>query len=460
MLKRLLRLLLGTAYVLFVAGGLFSGWVFLQNASLLANRPDTGARQPSIVTVFEGVQRTVESVLPPLVGSSPPRRDEPVARPPEAPRIAIPNPADLLGSWSGRERLNVVLLGIDQRDDESALLSRTDTVMLVSIEPVARSVVMMSFPRDLWVNIPGYQSNRINVAHPLGGPQLVMKTIEANFGITPTHYARVNFHGFEDLVDAIGGVPVDVERPVKDDEYPTEDYGLMRIFIAPGPQWMDGKTALQYARSRHSENDFARSRRQQRVLMAIRERAADPRVWPRLLPKVPELSSLVQKTVATSFEPHQFLGLARLAMELDRERTTSIVFDAPAYATPFVGYDGAQLLQPNGPAIRAAIASSTGCSSAGKPKIEVLNGTGRAGLAKSTADVLLQKGLGAVTASDADRTDYQETVVYSLACRESDAGLLAAELGLPTTAVRPLPPGASGVDIRVILGRNFQLAPR
>ena len=131
----------------------------------------------------------------------------------------------------------------------------------------------MSLPRDLWVSIPNYGPQRINVAHAVGGPDLTKRTINATFGVPVQYYARVDFRGFEELIDSMGGVIVDVERPVKDDAYPTEDYGFKRIYYAPGPQLLDGRHALEYARSRHGSNDFSRARRQQSVLVSLRDRA-------------------------------------------------------------------------------------------------------------------------------------------------------------------------------------------
>ena len=117
--------------------------------------------------------------------------------------------------------------------------------MVVSIDPPSKSVVMVSLPRDLYVSIQAITSSG-STWHMVGGRPLVAQTIQANFGIAIDNYARVD-SGFEQVVDAVGGVVIDVERLVKDDEYPTEDYGTMRLFIPPGPMLLDGKTALMYA---------------------------------------------------------------------------------------------------------------------------------------------------------------------------------------------------------------------
>src|SRR4051794_34365113 len=263
--------LLTFAFATFVLGGFSFGWLFLANWKLLVSYQMAQVQIPGGPRITIPVAPEIEtsrrqpSGLPPIVipGATPD-----TTAPPQQPEDALKD----IPEWQGARRPNILLPGIDHRAGEPVDGSRSDTIMVVSIDPPSKSVVMMSFPRDLWVSIPGYYPQRINVAHAAGGPALTARTIEANFGIKIDNYARVDFDGFEQVVDAIGGVIVDVDRPIKDDEYPTDDYGLIRLYIPPGPMLMDGKTALMYARSRHSEDDFGRARRQQKVLMAIRDR--------------------------------------------------------------------------------------------------------------------------------------------------------------------------------------------
>lgn len=459
--KLLLYTLLGLGYVLFVLGGLFCGRLFLENWRLLATRENGAAVQvpvPGGLTLKIPEPPPVLPALPAATG-----RDRSTG-----PGIPLPD-------WTGRDRINVLLLGIDHRDDEPLEGSRSDVMMLVSVDPVSKSVVMVSIPRDLWVAIPGYGEQRINVAHALGGPELAMKTVSANLGIKIDHYARIDFHGFEQIVDTLGGVLVDVERPIKDDEYPTDDYGLMRIYIPPGPQWMNGKTALQYARSRHSEDDFGRARRQQRVLVAMRDRALQAN----MIFKAPELVPLAQKTVATDFNPLDLVKLAKLSTEIKHDRIVNLVIDAD-YARPFTTVDGAEVLLPNWPAIQSAIAQAfnraatqaaatptpdsaerTAPAAAPTPapsqiKVEVLNGTSRAGLAAATAERLRQQGFQIAGIDSADRVDYRETRLFAQQGREAAAATVASALGLSPTQVQPLGTSASGADVRVILGQDFQ----
>lgn len=457
--RKILLGLFGVGCVLFVVGGLFSGLVLLDNWKLLGSRrvqvqvPGPGGQ----VVVIDG------PIFPPLpIFPSPPDRAQERGTTQEE-----------LPPWTDKDRLNVLLLGIDHRNDEPIDGSRSDTVMVVSIDPTTKSAVMISLPRDLWIQIPGYGPQRINVAHALGGPDLAMRTVGANFGLRINNYARIDFRGFEQIVDTLGGVLIDVERPIKDDEYPTEDYGVMRIYIPPGPQWMDGRTALQYARSRHSENDFARARRQQRLLLAMRDRA----IQARMILKAGELIPLGLRTVNTNFGPLDLFRLARLASELERDRVASVVIDTN-YATAVTTTDGAEVLVPNRAAAERAIRqafeqaatavvpTSTPASSAQPTvtpaplRVEVLNGTGRLGLAASTADWLRQRGVEVTRVDSADRSDYAETRLLVQPGLEPAAAALASTLGLPTAAVQTAPAAPGGPGVWLILGQNYQTPTR
>jgi LCP family protein required for cell wall assembly len=173
----------------------------------------------------------------------------------------------LLTEWAANQpRTNTLILGLDRRPDQGTVV-RSDTMMVLTTHPPDASVGLLSIPRDLYVEIPGRGTSRINTAHFWGesqaagnGPLLAMATVEHNFGVPIHHYVRVDFEGFRAVVDAVGGIDIVVEEPIVDDAYPSEDYGTIRIEIPAGPQHMDGETALRYARSRHSSSDFDRAR--------------------------------------------------------------------------------------------------------------------------------------------------------------------------------------------------------
>lgn len=449
--------LLSFAFATFVLGGFSFGWLFLSNWRLLAS-----FQQAAQVRIPNGPTIT----MPAFPGTTPPkpggdrRPGSGVVVPPgpgatPAPGIAAEEePVNNLGDlpeWTQTKRLNILLLGIDHRDDEPIDGSRSDTIMVVSIDPPSKSVVMISLPRDLFVTIPNFYQQRINVAHAVGGPQLVAQTIQANFGIPIDNFARVDFTGFEQVVDAVGGIIIDVERPVKDDEYPTEDYGVQRLFIPPGPALLDGRTALMYARSRHSESDFGRSKRQQRVLVALRERATQMNI----VAKVPTLLGIAQKAIATDLDAGSMVSLGRLGLEIERDRIKTLVVDE-TLADPFIGPLGEDFLSPRRADIQRAILRAFSEASGQTARLEVLNGTNQIGVARQVADQLARAGYEITRVDDAERNDYPETLLEVAAGQERAAAVLANRLRLPQTAIRVVPTGPANADIRVVVGRTSQ----
>lgn len=172
------------------------------------------------------------------------------------------------------ERFTVLLVGLDRRQPTE--FSRSDVIMLLSIERKTRSLSLLSIPRDLWVVIPDYGWYRINSAYFFGefyednGPELARKTVEAVFDVPVHAVATVDFAGFISLVNAFGGIDITVAKDLYDATYPTMDYGYTEIFIPAGPQHMSGETALIYSRTRHPDNDFKRMGRQQNVIASAR----------------------------------------------------------------------------------------------------------------------------------------------------------------------------------------------
>lgn len=442
------------AFVLFVLGGLVFGGVFLANWKSLGSRAPTST-QPPVAVAVPGLGQ-VPITAPPQITIRPPQI-QPI-KPQDVARVVLPE-------WQGSDRFNIVLLGIDKRDDEPIDGTRSDTIILASVDPATHSVAMVSIPRDLWVSIPGCTpaggcvagQQRINVAHAVGGPELTKRTIASDFGIKVDYYARVDFRGFEQMIDAVNGVVVDVERPIKDDEYPTEDYGYQRLYVTPGPQWMDGPTALKYARSRHDSTDFSRAMRQQRVLVSVRDRVLQLD----MLPKAPELLGIAQRSLSTDLNGVQMLSLARLLSEVNRDNIVNLVIDAN-YVQGFIGPDGADLLRANPAAIRGAFDAAI--KSAAHPelraRVEVLNGSGRAGLGQRAADYLKAQGFNVVNIAAAERADYRSSLVQVLTAPDDHraAEALAATLRVPTSAITDLPTPNADADVRLVVGQDFQQA--
>jgi LCP family protein required for cell wall assembly len=258
--------------------------------------------------------------------------------------VKLPEP------WNGKERVNILLLGIDQRVGEKDTCYRTDTMIVFTLDPVTMQAGMLSIPRDIWVPIPGYNNNRINTAncigdtrdYPGGGMALAEKTVENFLGIEINYAARINFTAFESFVDRLGGVEIDVPADIYDAEYPTEDYGTEVFSLSKGLQTLDGATALKYARTRHSGNgDFDRARRQQQVIIAVKEKLQDPRTMASLLSQAPALLNDLSTSVKTDMTIDQIQQLAVLATRIERGNIQSEVLDQrfTSFATTPEGYE-------------------------------------------------------------------------------------------------------------------------
>jgi len=295
---------------------------------------------------------------------------------PSLPNLQLPIPAISSGSegggeavvprvdlpvWEKKERVNILLLGIDKREGEHGPW-RTDTMILGTVDPESKTAAMLSIPRDLWVPIPGYGENRINSAnfigdrdkYPGGGPALAKKTVEYNFGVPVHYYILVDFDGFEKIIDTIGGIDVNVERTLHDEQYPDpspdDPNRVKTVHFEAGLQHMDGKAALEYARSRKSTSDFDRSYRQQQIILAVRDQA----LRLNLIPRVPELMVTLADIVQTDLQPGNIITLARLAGEIERENLKSVVIDhtmTVEHVTP----SGAQVLLPIREKIRPVV---------------------------------------------------------------------------------------------------------
>jgi LCP family protein required for cell wall assembly len=258
---------------------------------------------------------------------------------------------------------------------------------------------MVALPRDLWVPIPGYGEGRINAAYQIGessretleggGSVLAMSTIEQNLGIHIHYYAKVDFTGFEQIIDTMGGLTLDVPRPLVDNEYPLGDHGVTRIYIPAGLQHMDGRTALAYARSRHADSDLGRNFRQQQVLLAIREQGLNLN----LITKLNELAGELSDAVETNLSVSQVGSLAQLAQEFDQDsiQTVSITADM---VTETILPNGADVLIPNWDVIRPLVAQAFADPRLAKEaaRISVQNGTATGGIGKKMYDELIAEG--------------------------------------------------------------------
>jgi len=334
-------------------------------------------------------------------------------------------PSATLRPWDGRERLNILLIGAD----EQAGGHNTDTLIVVSIDPQSGRVAMFQLPRDtvevpvpagparsVWGRTYGGKINSWFIENRersdlwpgtdrTRGYNALKAILGELYGLDIRYYVEVNFEGFERVVDELGGVNINVQVPVSDDQYPTGDRGrLRRLYIPTGPQHMTGAEALRYARSRKTTSDFDRGRRQQRVLLSLREQAD----MGRIVANLPNLVQALQQSVRTDIPPAQLPELLSLADRTDTTNVRSFVFEPPFYATEIL--QPIYQLIPSVPRIQQAVADAfeidpeldrrrETLSSEGAT-VWVLNGSGRDGHAAGIAGYLEYNGVNASSPND------------------------------------------------------------
>lgn len=260
----------------------------------------------------------------------------------------------VLEPWDGQSRLTVLLMGLDRRPGETGLAYRTDTMMILSLNPENGDVGILSIPRDTYIEVPGYSgARRINEAMVLGelnqtgsGPILAKETVQYNFAIRINHYIVVDFNAFIQIVDAIGGIEVDLDYNISDPYYPSMNYGYDPFNLRAGHHVLDGATALKFARTRHGDNDIKRGERQQQVLFAIMDKVSDPANLPRVLSQTPTIWNAIRENFYTDLTFEQMISLGLYVKDVPREniKTATIGFE---YLRSWTTPAGASVLIPN-----------------------------------------------------------------------------------------------------------------
>ncbi|GFZ95710.1 transcriptional regulator [Paenibacillus marchantiophytorum] len=216
--------------------------------------------------------------------------------------------------WEGKQRVNILLLGGDSRGMKKNELPRSDSIMLASIDPVTKKAHLFSILRDTYVKIPGEGEDRINTAITSGGPNLAMKTVSDLLGIPVQYYVYTDFKGFIALIDAVGGIDIDVEKDMKYTD--SEDDHVYDINLKKGQQHLDGKTALQYVRFRHDAlSDFTRTERQRKFLTAVVQKMQTTSS----LIKMPKILNAMDPYIDTNLSVNDMVKLATLGYESKAE---------------------------------------------------------------------------------------------------------------------------------------------
>ncbi len=388
---------------------------------------------------------------------------------------ARPNPpvaSPLLGA-------NLLVIGVDERAGHPEEGVRGDTLLLVRLDAAGRWASLLSIPRDTQVEIPGVGVTKINVAYGQGfaraeelygpgttphqgGMALAAETVEQFLqlrqrGMSVDFVATVNFAGFAGLIDALGGITVDVPRYIRDDAYPTDDFGTMVVEFQPGPQRMDGATALIYARTRHADSDFGRAERQQQVVRAIL-REFQAKGWLARAVALPGVLGAVAgdegaRPVVTTMPIDRIdvlLGLMGLAAAVDPDTMGQFRLGPNELAYE----DGSNLVWDTA-AVQAMLDQwqRPPSEAAENATVQVLNGTETAGLARRVTLDLEQAGFTILVPDNAPGL-YERTIVYDRTGNPATSRRLARMLGAEVVSGAPPDGILSEADIVVVLGAD------
>ncbi len=389
--------------------------------------------------------------------------------------------------------MTILIMGVDKRKGERGPW-RTDTMILAYVDPNSKRAALVSIPRDLYVLIPDYgrgeHFERINAAnvygelfdYPGGGPALAKRTIYRNFGVQVDRYVMVDFDGFRKIIDMIGGIEIDVPRPITDYRYPTEDYGYMTVHFDAGPQHMDGERALQYARTRKSTSDFDRARRQQQVIMAVRDKVLSLDILPNMTPKnILNIINTLGNSVETDLTLEEILALARLATEIEESNISRAVIGVN-YVIPRT-INGKDVLVPRWPAIRQLLVETLGPEALGsvrpvptlppptptpdkdallqamlaeQARVGVFDATGQQGALQSVLDELMAVGLNIAMMEPVDPALYTSNQIVVYADKPATVAWLQAVYGLSDDNVQQAVGQRSDLDVALV----FVKAPR
>ena len=246
-----------------------------------------------------------------------------------------------------KDKTTIMIMGVDERDDD---VGRSDTLMIATIDPKKDQAALLSIPRDTRVKIKGHGYDKINAAYAYGGHKLTESTVEGLLGVDVEHYIMINTKSFQKIIDAIGGIDIDVEKRMYYED-PWDDDGGLVINLRPGMQHMDGKTAMTYVRFRDEEGDIGRIKRQQKFMKACMDKIVSPSI----IPKLPAVISEVMDSIKTDLSMRQLLEFAGTLKSAQKNGLkTEMVPGRPLYI------NGVSYWIPNISELRTTIAETLG----------------------------------------------------------------------------------------------------
>ena len=410
----------------------------------------------------------------------------------------------------------MLIVGVDEREADVQAGVRSDTLMLLRINPQQGSVALLSIPRDTRVDVRGRGPSKINAAYAYGyqraqelfegdvtqqeaGMALAAETVDsfaqlsAN-GVAIDYITQVNFAGFANLIDALGGITIDVPKRIVDETYPTDDYGTMRVEFEPGLQRMNGERALIYARTRHADNDFGRNLRQLQVVYAVLSELQARGVigWGQLFLDAPLVLGGTVKTTTPLADPAIFATLVWSALRLDlgavvayqvspqtipnyQTSGSDLIWDATGVqqvVSAWVNNSGGAV--PPQPTVSDDVRNQVRIAldqtqrrvvdyvrtiaglgtSEPAARIQVFNAARVAGIASRVTEQLTAEGFALETPADFVGEPQAETIIYDVTGHPQQAATIAQLLngrvvaGLPPTTIQ------SSADIIVMVGTN------
>jgi LCP family protein required for cell wall assembly len=378
--------------------------------------------------------------------------------------------------WDGANRVTILIMGLDYRDWEGEGPSRTDTMMLLTMDPVTRTAGIMSIPRDLWVNIPGFDYGKINTAYflgelyklPGGGPGLAIQTVQNLLGVNINYYAQIDFAAFENFIDQIGGVDVNVPYEMTVDPIGPHN----TVTLQQGVQHLDGPVALAYARNRETiGSDFDRADRQQQVVMGIFDKLTSLGSLPKLIANSPTIYNNLRYGIHTNLTLKETISLAWTAVQIPRDKIVRGII-GPDETTRTFTQDGLDILLPNMDAIRTVrdnvfsttsgvsptateyVSSNDALRQAEAATVSILNATTTPGLASQTTDYLKSLGINVTNTGNADQAS-ETTVIIDYTGKPYTVEYLVQLLKIQPNSIYSRFDPNSQTDIAILLGTDW-----
>ncbi|MFA4830584.1 MAG: LCP family protein [Patescibacteria group bacterium] len=383
------------------------------------------------------------------------------------------------------DRINLLLLGMGGIGHDGPFL--TDTIIIASIKPSTNQIAMISIPRDLGAKIPGHGWNKINHANAYGeaekkdwGAAFAAEVVEDTFDIAIQYYVRIDFKAFEEIVDEMNGVAINVERPFTDSLYPAQNEEYQTLTFSAGVQTMDGKRALQYVRSRHGSNDegsdFARAKRQQKLILALKDKILSFGTLANPV-KINNIMKTLNRHITTNMEFPDTIALIKFAKEIDTTNIVRLVLDTSpeGYLQNSFTEDGAFILEPKSGDFKQINSLIKNIFEEKLPSyfddtpaqtkpvyttanIEIQNGAWNAGMAMRIKKTLEDNGFQVTKIGNTQERPQAESGIFTISDKNPSDVLagLQNELRIPIKQAAPYGiSAASTTDILIILGENF-----